>query len=150
MSSDRPCYTPLESAKYLVEEPVTQEASEQDPQPVARPQRGGLEHAFRWINPLVLFLLVGVAGTWYWQNQQSVSSGANKFRTRTSNPFNFLLWLKGADYTVEDVVAESQRQFQSQFENFESPFSTLEVKPIDIDSLIYNPNNAMQNDGRGY
>jgi hypothetical protein len=154
MPSERHSFAPLESAKYFVEEPEQVAAAESEAAEQAAPkQRGGLEQAFKWINPLVIGLLVVVAGTWYWQNQSSVSSGAGKFRRTTANPFNFLLWLKGVDYTVEDVVAEHQRQFKSQFGNFESAFSSeqfqSQFKPIDLNGLIYQPNGPIR-DTHGY
>jgi hypothetical protein len=151
MSNERQGFTPLASAKYFVEEPLAADTENETPEKAAPKPRRGLEHAFKWINPLVIGLLVVVAGTWYWQNQQSVSSGASKFHRRTSNPFNFLLWLKGADYTVEDVVAEHQRRFKSQFENFESAFSSeqfeMQFKPADIQGLLYQPNGPQNTHG---
>jgi hypothetical protein len=64
------------------------------------------------------------------------------------------MWLRGSDATVEDIVAQSQAQFQSQiasgaFESFEPAFNVEDLQGVTMENLWYPPDNSPQ-DRRGY
>lgn len=130
MAEDRQLFTEeLVSARYLTDAQANLEPEIECPARRAQPRRSGLEQAYRWISPLVAIMLIAAIGWWYWENQSSIKSGAGRFRQRTSNPVDFVMWLSGSEHTFEDVLIEAQRQSETQFDNAISP---IEIKEFNF------------------
>jgi hypothetical protein len=112
-------------------------AVDAEPATVTPPSRS--EQVFRWINAFVLIMLLAAAGGWYWQNRASVTSHAKRFRQRTSNPFDFVLWLGGSKHTFEESLLEAHRKSAAEFDDMEPACLDTEFDHVDFEKLWSQP-----------
>jgi hypothetical protein len=102
----------------------------------------------RWLNALVCVAVLAAAGGVAWRHRESLSVGAGEVRQRTSNPLDFALWLSGSDHTVADVIAESQRQSASVFEEMKPAYLDTEFQNVDFAKLFQTPPELQEFDSR--
>lgn len=98
----------------------------------AAPRRGGFERLYRSAT-VIVGVAVAVCGlALFWMHQNDVKNGARSARKRTSNPFDFVLWLGGSDKTFEDVLVESQER---EMDRWRAMQEESDFKSIDFENL---------------
>lgn len=121
----------LSTAKYFKPDPVLSTA----PLPAAsalEPQRSGFERLYRSATAIVAVVLTVCWLGLFLMHQHDVKNGARSARKRTSNAFDFVLWLGGSDKTFEDVIVESQEREIDRWQKMQEEY---EFKSIDFDNL---------------
>ena len=101
----------LVSARYLVQTDESAQPEVEVPAHRVEPRRSGLENTVRWLQPLVIIMLVAAAGGLYWQNRASIASKAGDLKNRRS-VVDLLLWAGGSKKTFNQALSDKLKQAQ--------------------------------------
>src|SRR5262245_41110134 len=139
MPDDRELFTQdLDSARYLVGSDEMVEPEVEQPARRVKARQSGAEQTVRLLSIFVFVFMLAAAGGLYWQNRQSIASGAKNFKKHSTCGVDLLLWAGGSKKTfneaLSDRIQQAQRDSAYQFDQMKSPFKT-EFDHIDFQSM---------------
>jgi hypothetical protein len=139
MPDDRELFTQeLDSARYLVNSEETIEPEVELPARRVKPRQSGAEQTMRLLSVVVFVFMLAAAGGLYWQNRESIASGAKNFKKHSTCGVDLLLWAGGSKKTFSeglgDRLKQAQRDSAYQLDHMESPFKS-DFDHLDFQSM---------------
>jgi len=144
MSDDCELFTEeLDSARYLVNSEETVESEVEQPARRVKSRQSGAEQTLRLLTMCVFVFLLAAAGGLFWQNRESLASGAKNFKKHSTCGVDLLLWAGGSKKTFSEGLSDRLKQAQrdSAFQFDKSPFKS-EFDQIDFQSMSQKWNSA--------
>jgi hypothetical protein len=141
----------LESARYLANSEETVAPEFEQPAGRVKPRRSGAEQTIRLLSVFVFVFMLAAAGGLYWQNRESIASGAKNFKKHSTCGVDLLLWAGGSKKTfsegLSDRIKKAQQDSDYQFDQIKSPFKT-EFEHNDFQSMSNAWNGGAASRGR--